>query len=223
MHWWYYLSALGGLGMTAPIAVGIAVWLAAAHCRRRALSWCLLFGGAMLIVIASKIAFIGWGIGSMAIDFAGFSGHAARAGAVYPVAAYLLWREARREWRYAGVALAALLAVAVAVSRVKVHTHSESEALLGLMLGLATAGCFISLTRRTREFTLNPWLVGLTLLVLILQPRTARVDSQQWMTGLALNLSGHDRPYSRLSWQPTRQRYLPPCPAAQVRFTYICT
>ncbi len=222
MVWWHFITALGGLGITAPIGIAIAAWLGAAHCARRALYWCLVFGVAMAIVIASKIAFIGWGIGSQAYDFTGFSGHAARAGAVFPVAAYLLCREMRLGWRVIHVALAALLAVLVAISRVKVMAHSPAEALLGLLLGLGTAAAFMALTHSTRRFTPNPWLIGLTLLVLVAQPRGERVDTQQWMTAIALNLSGHDRPYSRWSWQPTRRPYQPPCPTLQRRFTYLC-
>ena len=219
---WHYITALGGLGITAPIGIAITAWLGAAHCTRRALYWCLVFGAAMLVVIASKVAFIGWGIGSQAYDFTGFSGHAARAGAVFPVAIYLLCREARLGWRIVNVGMAALLAMLVAWSRVVVLAHSPAEALLGLLLGLGTAAVFIALAHSTKRFTPNPWLIGLTLLVLIVQPRGERVDSQQWMTALALNLSGHDRPYSRWSWQPTRRPYLPPCPSSQRRFTYLC-
>lgn len=222
MTWWHYITALGGLAVTAPLGGGIAVWLAAAHCRRRALHWCLLFGGAMLLVILSKVAFLGWGIGLRGLDFAGFSGHAARAAAVFPVAAYLLLRDRPRSWRMAGVALAASLAVAVAVSRVMVHTHSASEAAFGCALGLGVAGAFIALARTARQFHPSPVLVALTLALLLL-PRMEPVDSQQWMTGLALNLSGKDRVYLRHGWRPAPRPYVPPCPAAQVRFQYFCT
>ncbi len=222
MHWWHYLSSLGALGITAPLGIGIAVWLGAAHCSRRALVWCLLVGAAMLVVVASKVAFIGWGVGLKAFDFTGFSGHAARAGAVFPAAAYLVLRGARRPWRVAGVVLAVLLALVVTVSRVKVHAHSPAEAVLGVLLGLAAAGAFIALCRSEKVFSPSPLLVGLTLAVLVFQPRTEGIDSQQWMTALALNLSGHDRPYTRWSWQQTRRPYLPPCRAENIRFTYFC-
>jgi membrane-associated phospholipid phosphatase len=222
MNFWHHITALGGLGITAPICVGIAAWLAAAHCQRRALHWVLLFGAAMLVVVASKIAFIGWGVGVMSLDFAGFSGHAARAGAVFPVAAYLLCRPLARPWRVAAVAAGVLLAVLVAISRVKLHTHSASEAVFGLLLGLATAWAFIATARAPAGFAPRPWLVGLTLLVLVLQPQGARVSSQQLLTGVALHLAGSDRPYSRTDWKPVRYRYTPPCPDAQRRFDYLC-
>lgn len=225
MNWWHQITALGGLGVTAPICIGIAVWLAAAHCRRRALEWVLLFGAAMCIVMASKIAFIGWGIGVMALDFAGFSGHAARAGAVFPVAAYLLCRLCARRWRIAAVVGALLLAAAVALSRVILGNHSTSEAVSGLMLGAATAAAFIGMARSQRSFSPSPWLVGLTLVAVLLQPHAKpglRVSSQQLLTGVALHLSGNDRPYSRHTWKPTGFPYIPPCPLGQRRLEYLC-
>lgn len=222
MHSWFYISALGGLGVTAPVCIGIAAWLACAHCMRRALAWLLLFGAAMLAVVASKIAFIGWGIGSTSLDFAGFSGHAARAGVVFPVAAWLLCRSAGPPWRRAAVALGALLAMLVAIARVKLHTHSASEAVSGLLLGLATAAAFIRLARGPAGVNPRPWMAGAALGLLMLHPPAAHVSSQQLLTGVALNLAGSDRPYSRADWKPARYSYHPPCPSTQRRFDYIC-
>jgi hypothetical protein len=87
---WYQITVLGGLNVTALGALAIAVWLGAARCWRLALAWCLLFGAAMLLTVASQVVFLGWGIGIQSIDFAGFSGHATRAAAVFPVAFFLL-------------------------------------------------------------------------------------------------------------------------------------
>lgn len=222
MHVWYHISALGALAVTAPLCLGIAAWLACAHGGRRALAWLLLFGAAMLVVVASKIAFIGWGIGSMSLDFAGFSGHAARAGALFPVAAWLLCRGCARPWRFAALALATLLAVLVAIARVEVHTHSSSEAVFGLLLGLSTACAFIAPARVQTGWSPRPWVLALGLAVLVLPARGAHVSSQQLLTGVALHLAGSDRPYSRADWKPARYSYHPPCPSARRHFDYIC-
>lgn len=226
-HWWYHITALGGIGVTGSLSVAIAVWLATAHCRVRALYWCLLFGGAMLLVVASKIAFIGWGVGVMSLDFAGFSGHASRAAAVFPVVAYVLLRKKSGLLCAAGVACAVVLALLVAYSRIAVHTHSTSEAVFGCALGLAVAAAFIGLVRSPRDFAPHPLLVGLTLAVLVLLPRgepdhAKKFNSQQLMTGLALNLSGHDRPYQRWNWKPATTPYVPPCRGDKVHFGYVC-
>jgi hypothetical protein len=103
MLWWSHLSALGGLNVTALLAVAIAAWLVGARCWRLALAWCLLFGAALLVAAASQMAFLGWGIGVRALSFTGFSGHAAtRAAAVFPGRLYLLL-ERRGAARGAGV------------------------------------------------------------------------------------------------------------------------
>ena len=52
--------------------------------------WALLFGGVGAIVCASKLAFMGWGIGIRELDFTGFSGHSALSASIWPVMMWLL-------------------------------------------------------------------------------------------------------------------------------------
>ncbi|WP_395398918.1 hypothetical protein ACHMW6_18955 [Pseudoduganella sp. UC29_106] len=54
------MSMLGSLPVTGPIGVAIAAWLLAGRSWRLSLSWCLLFGLGMLLVVATKVAWIGW-------------------------------------------------------------------------------------------------------------------------------------------------------------------
>jgi membrane-associated phospholipid phosphatase len=219
---WSHISALGGLNVTALVAVAIAAWLVGARCWRLSLAWCLLFAGAMLLVTASQMAFIGWGIGVRAYDFTGFSGHSARAAAVYPVAVFLLL-ERRPTWlRLLGIAAGTLLGALVALARVKVGAHSPSEALLGFGVGLAAALLFIRRAYANRRGAPKPLLVALGLAMLLL-PRSDPNYGHQWLTGLALTLAQHDRPYLRESWKPAPFPYLPPCPPEKVHFGYMCT
>jgi membrane-associated phospholipid phosphatase len=219
---WSHISALGGLNVTALVAVAIAAWLVGARCWRLSLAWCLLFGSAMLIVAASQVAFIGWGVGIRALDFTGLSGHAARAAAVYPVAAFLLL-ERRPAWlRLLGVAGGALVAGAVAVARVKVGAHSVAEAALGCGIGLAAATLFTWRAYANRRGAPKPLLVALGLAMLLL-PRAEPAIAHQWLTGLALVLAGHDRPYQRDNWQRAPFAYVPPCPGEKVHFGYLCS
>jgi membrane-associated phospholipid phosphatase len=242
MIWWSHLSALGGLNVTALLALAIAAWLVGAHCWRLALAWCLLFGGALAVAAASQVAFLGWGLGVRALDFTGFSGHATRAAAVFPVALFLLAErrgrrraerrsasrpdgqpDRRREgWLHGAVLLGALLAAAVAVARVKVHAHSASEAAAGCLLGLAAAALFIARSRAARDRTPQPLLLGL-LAATILLPRADPANSHQWLTVAALKLSGNDRVWLRNGWQPARAPYVPPCAPAKRRFGVLCT
>jgi len=230
MVWWSHLSALGGLNVTASLALAIGAWLVGARSWRLALAWCLLFCAAMAIAAASQMAFIGWGVGIRALAFTGFSGHATRAAAVFPVALYLLAEHAairpgdgRRDgWRSLALLLGALLAVAVALARVKVGAHSPSEAVAGCLLGLAAAGLFVARTRASREFSPQPLLIGL-LAATVLLPRADPLDAHQWLTAAALKLSGRDRVYLREHWAPAHGPYVPPCARERVRFDYLCT
>jgi membrane-associated phospholipid phosphatase len=219
MVWWSHLSALGGLNVTALLAAAIAAWLVGAHCWRLALAWCLLFGAALLIAAASQMAFLGWGIGVRALEFTGFSGHATRAAAVFPVAFFLLLE---RRWLRTGVLAGALLAVAVAVARVKVGAHSPSEAAAGCLLGLTCASLFIARTRAAADRSPQPLLLGL-LAATVLLPRADPVNSHQWLTAAALKLSGSDRVWLRDGWQPAQGPYVPPCAANRLRFDVLCT
>jgi membrane-associated phospholipid phosphatase len=242
MTWWYHLSALGGLNVTALLAVAIAAWLVGARCWRLALAWCLLFGCALAVAAASQVAFLGWGIGIRSLGFTGFSGHATRAAAVFPVALFLLLdrqgrrREERRGaarpdgrterrkegWKRAGALAGALLGAAVAVARVKVHAHTPSEAIAGCLLGLGTAGLFIVRCRAARDWSPRPLLLGLLAATMLLS-RADPGNTHQWLTAAALTLSGHDRVWLRDGWQPAQGPYVPPCAPEKRRFGVLCT
>jgi len=225
MLWWSHLSALGGLNVTALLAVGVAAWLVAARCWRLALAWCLVFGGAMLVAAASQVAFIGWGIGIRSLAFTGFSGHATRAAAVFPVALFLLMERGSPWLRRAAVAAGGTLALAVALARIQVGAHSASEALSGCVLGLAAAGVFLARAGAAQDRSPQPLLLLLLglLAATILLPRADPDYSHQWLTAVALKLSGRDRVYLRNDWQPAQGPYVPPCAPARVRFAILCT
>jgi len=57
----------------------------------------------------------------------------------------------------------------------------------------------------------------------ILLPRPDPDYPYQWLTAVALKLSGRDRVYLRNGWQPAQGPYVPPCAPAQVRFAVLCT
>lgn len=223
MNWWQHLTDLGSLNVTAPIAVGIAAWLGVAHCVRLAGYWIAVFLAAMALVVASKLAFLGWGMGSQALDFAGFSGHAARAAAVFPVAIGLLLHRQKPRLRNQGVLAGALLAAAIAVSRVVVGAHSVSEAVSGCLLGLAAALLFIARARSAVNFRPGPILVAITLSLMLLLPKIDPRMSQQWLVAAALALSGNDRVWQRPGWQLAPAPYVPPCAPEKVRWNWLCT
>ncbi|UGQ48891.1 phosphatase PAP2 family protein [Massilia endophytica] len=198
MHsWWSALSVLGSLAVTGPLGVAIALWLLAGRSWRLTLSWLLLFGAGMAMVVATKVAFIGWGVGIPEVKFAGLSGHAMRACAVFPVAFYLAFRRAQPAWRRGAFAVGVLLAVLISFSRLPVLAHSASEVVLGGAVGFAVAAAFIALSRADHPALFGRVLAALCVPVLLLAPRAEPVPTEQWMRELALYLSGKDKPHER--------------------------
>lgn len=200
MMWWHGLSLVGSLAVTGPIGVAIALWLVAGRSWHLTAAWCALFGAGMALVVATKVAFMGWGVGVEAVEFAGFSGHAMRAAAVFPVAFYLLVRTRTLAWRSVAVAAGVLLAVLIAVSRVYVEAHSVSESVTGCILGLLVACSFIWYASVSQHMVLSRWLLLMCLPIVLIAPRVEPVPAERWIAQLAMHLSGHDRAYTRAIW-----------------------
>jgi len=215
MGWWQNLSLMGSLAVTGPIGVAIAVWLLAGKSWRLTLSWCLLFGAGMALVVMTKVAFIGWGLGFESVEFSGFSGHAMRAAAVFPVACFLAFRSSGAAARNWAALAGAAVAVLIAVSRVIVLAHSVSEAVTGCVLGLLVAGVFIWHASTEGHLVLSRVLVALCIPVLLIAPRVEPIPTEMWVTRLALLLSGHDRPFTRQQWR--KPRLSAPAPVSALR------
>jgi len=199
---WWDLSLIGSVAVTGPIGIAIAVWLLLGKSWRLSLAWCLLFCGGMALVVATKVAFYGWGIGVEAVDFAGFSGHSMRAAAVYPVTFYLIYRSSGRRAGYLAAAAGVLLAVLISISRVMVHAHSVSEAVTGALLGFAVAGLFIWYVSTEGHLAVSRILVAMCMPILLVTPQHGdAIHAEGWISQLAMLLSGHDRPFSRLQWR----------------------
>ena len=140
---WYTITSLGGAGLTLPLAIAIALWLALGYTWRMAALWLGLLGAAIGVVTLTKLAFLGWGVGVRALDFTGVSGHAMLSTAVYPVALFLMLLPARRSIRLAGVLLGLAAGIAVGLSRVVLVAHSPSEAVTGCLVGAGAALLFV--------------------------------------------------------------------------------
>jgi hypothetical protein len=151
-----------------------------------------------LLDTASKVAFIGWGWGVERWNFTGFSGHAMFSAAIYPLLMATLAASWAPGWRKVGLGAGFALAALVAVSRVMVDAHSVSEAVLGLLLGSAVTLSAIWQTGLPQAVwrAYVPVLLGLWM---VMAPLVAPPLPTHWMvTRLALLLSGHARPYTRL-------------------------
>ena len=199
---WNAISFTADMAVLGPAGVAIAVWLLVSKQWRLVLSWSLWYGGGMLLVVLSKLAFIGWGLGSAEFDFTGFSGHAMRAGAVFPVLMYVVLQRAPRSWRLAGVLFGVAYAVLVAISRVVVHAHSVSEAVSGCVLGLAMALGFMWQARGAVNFAVSHALALASLAIMVLITFKAEpMPTEDWLQKIALRLSGHERIFSRADWK----------------------
>ena len=128
MDSWINFTHFGGSTVMLPAALVITAWLIVGRAWRMAFWWCGLFCAGLLLVLATKIAFVGWGVGIRAIDFTGVSGHAMRATAVMPVMLYLILQKTPRPVCAAGVLLGFVFGVLIGRSRLIVNAHSMSEA-----------------------------------------------------------------------------------------------
>ncbi|WP_423159456.1 phosphatase PAP2 family protein [Stenotrophomonas geniculata] len=133
---WRTLSALGDSRWLLPMALVLLITLPRADARLK-WRWLLAIAVTAGVTLASKLAFMGWGIGIKSVHFTGFSGHAAMSSVIYPVVGALLAGISKLPRRI-GLVIGVLLATAIAWSRIPLHAHSLSEVIAGLMLGL---GC----------------------------------------------------------------------------------
>lgn len=193
---WTTVTAIGDSKVMLPAAACILIWLTSIRARDAALLWAALFGGALLTVVATKLAFIGWGIGIASFDFTGISGHAMRATAVLPVIAFLLFQRFTTPIRTAALALAGLAGILIAVSRVMVGAHSVSEAVAGAVLGCVVSLIFIRLIKPVPASAIRPELMLASIVVLCALAFTGPAPTKVWLKELALFLSGQPEPYA---------------------------
>jgi membrane-associated phospholipid phosphatase len=198
MQFWLIVTRLG----EAEILLPVALLTAMALCLRRdkrplAVLWMALLLLAVLVTTASKVAFIGWGLGWAAINFTGVSGHSMFASAIYPLLLLTLVAsdaQPRRRW---ALLLGCALAVLVGVSRVAVGAHAWSEVLAGWLVGGAvTAGVLLwTATASVRVLPVVPVLLLAWMSITPVQLQASQ--SHSLVTRLALKLSGHVQPYTR--------------------------
>lgn len=203
MTFWSALTDLGDSGFLANFALGVTLWLAIRPPLRPAAVWVLAFGTATFMVIATKLAFLGWGIGIHALDFTGISGHSMLSAAIFPILAFLVSSAASRPVRVGCVLLACLLATAIGFSRLVLQVHSPAEVAVGLGLGFAVAFTVIAvapLVDRSRHRLLAPALLG-AMLLFGFGSYGERAPSEGWLAVVAVRLSGHAQPYSRTVWR----------------------
>ncbi len=109
--------------------------------------WALIFGFTGGVVCLSKLAFMGWGIGSERYDFTGFSGHSALAASIWPPLLWTLTGRFSHPIRSIALLTGWILPFAIGVSRLEIRVHSVSEVISGLILGYLASALFLRLQR----------------------------------------------------------------------------
>nr|WP_315597744.1 phosphatase PAP2 family protein [uncultured Cupriavidus sp.] len=200
MSRWQLISFFGESAFLLPCAVFLYAWMRWRGATDVARHWLLAFTVTALVVLVSKLAFLGWGIGSAALDFTGFSGHSMMAASILPLMFYVAMPANRPGLSLLAALFGVLLALAVGVSRLALQAHSTSEVVSGLALGLLVSLPVIV----RRGVPRSPRAMLLTccaLLVLLALPVDGLTGATHVMVqDLARFLSGRDRPYHRGEW-----------------------
>lgn len=199
MNLWNALTAAGDSAVLLPLIGWITLWLMIpAATRRDGWRWVLavtLCGGGVTL---SKLLFMGWNIGIPGLDYTGLSGHSAMSMMVWPTIAALLSRRSDTRWRVLAIGSGVCLALGIAVSRVLLSAHSVSEVILGSGYGLLVCAGFLRVQPAAQK--VSPRAIALfagmgLLIALICYGRV--FPSQHILKQVAMELSGHDKVFSR--------------------------
>lgn len=196
---WTSLTWFGDSALLLPAALllGLAL-LASRGSRILALRWGAAFGSAGLLVLVTKIAFIGWGIGIAAVDFTGLSGHSALSATFWPVAGWMATQNRSRATRVAGIAVGCLFALGIGVSRVVLEMHSVSEVVSGLLLGFVLSSWFLRPVQASARLVPLLAPVALVLVVgLIVMQHGRPAPTTQLVEATVVRALGKSAPFTR--------------------------
>lgn len=167
--------------------------------------WLLAFCTAGAIVSLSKIAFLGFGLGSARFNFTGFSGHSAMSATLWPVMFWLLTARLSA-WRGAAIAVGYLIPLMVGVSRLVLNYHTVSEVIAGLTLGYTLSTLFLIGQRHTRLRGFTLWQLSIALLLPLLLIGHGRIaTTQQFLQRLSVQIAGIDHAWTREELLKLRQ------------------
>jgi membrane-associated phospholipid phosphatase len=206
-HILHILTYFGDSMLLIPTAVIMAILITWKNSDRRAVwYWALAFCAAGAIVSLSKIAFLGYGIGSARFNFTGFSGHSAMSATLWPVMLWLLSGRLKPAWRTCAVVVGYLIPLMVGASRLVLNYHSTSEVVAGLILGFTLSTAFLVSQRRSelQGFSATQLCIAL-LLPLLLMSHGRLATTQQFLQRFSVQLSGIDHAWTRAELLKLRQ------------------
>ncbi|MGK3185615.1 phosphatase PAP2 family protein [Raoultella planticola] len=199
---WQWVSFFGDSTVLLPSAAAVFMVLFLRRPSRQiAWQWGLLFGITGAIVSASKLAFMGWGIGIRELDFTGFSGHTALSTAFWPIFLWLLCARGSVVLRRTAMVMGYLLAGLVGYSRLAIHAHSPSEVIAGLLLGAIGSALFLLLQRNSSR-VVDAQLSWGGVLSLIIIPAAllntgAKAPTQSLLGDIAVKIGPLEKPFTR--------------------------
>lgn len=199
---WQWVSFFGDSTVLLPSAAAMFMVLFLRRPSRQiAWQWGLLFGITGAIVSASKLAFMGWGIGIRELDFTGFSGHTALSTAFWPIFLWLLCARGSVVLRRTAMVMGYLLAGLVGYSRLAIHAHSPSEVIAGLLLGACGSVLFLLLQRnssRVVDAQLS-WggVLSLIIIPVVLLNTGTKAPTQSLLGEIAVKLGPLEKPFTR--------------------------
>lgn len=195
---WAFVTRFGEAQILLPTAAAALVWLLRREGGRPLAAWWLgLLTLAVALTTASKVAFIGFRLGIPQLNFTGISGHAMFAAAIFPMLLGTLAAALAPGARRAAVAAGCAMAVLVGVSRAVIGVHSWSEVIAGLAVGAAVSGVALGLARLPRTSIGLAVPAGLALWLAWSPVHAPPSRTHDWVTALALEVSGRPTPYTR--------------------------
>jgi len=205
---WFAITRLGEAQVLLPAMLAMALWLVhRSGATRVATLWLAFTGGATLLTTATKVAFIGWGVGFAPLNFTGISGHSMFAAAILPVLVRAGASTADDHWHRPALLIGYLLAVVVMVSRVATGAHSWSEALTGFALGGLASAAVLGYAAMPHTPLPRTLLAGVALWLVITPAGAPPSQTHDWVTRLSLTVSGHTKPYTRRDmWRNYRKQ-----------------
>lgn len=200
MSWnWNFVTFFGDTTLLLPTAIIIfAVLRFSSRQPAVAWQWLSIYCVVGTLVCITKLAFMGWGIGSPSLDFTGISGHSALSATLWPVLLWLLTLRLPRLIHGCGVAAGFLIPLVIGYSRLVVHAHSPSEVVAGLLLGFCASTLFLSWQRRADGVELSYTKIAATLVLPLLLANTeAKAPSTAWLEHIAVMIGPLQKPFTR--------------------------
>jgi membrane-associated phospholipid phosphatase len=198
MSWWHAITFLGDSAFTVPGACVVALWLGMNGWWRQMLRWLFAFGAAMMVVVLSKLLYMGWNIAPpLLYNFTGVSGHTASASALYLSTAALLTQGRPPQARAIAVAGIGALVLAVALSRLMIKVHSTSEVVTGLLLGGCAAWWFCRGLSQVDPRLRGGLALAAAACFMLMGTSGQPAPTHALLQQIAMALSGHAQVYTR--------------------------